>query len=311
MKKKMFFLTAILGVALFSFTNVKMNTITSNDNTSLLTLDKVEALGLVEFIIKTNGNVGIKNLNPAYTLEIGATGQSCVAKINGSWISTSDSKAKENIRTLTGSLDVLNRLRSVSYNFKGKTPDELTPEARLNKDTHVIDPALKGRDIYGFVAEELQKVLPNLVFADSAGMLAVDYTGIIPVLVASVQEQQKTIETQQKQIDRLLQMLDAAVIFRSSDVTSAAKVDAEGALLYQNTPNPFKENTEIRYKLPATAKTAEIQIYNISGSLVKQYPADASGIVVVKGSDLKAGIYSYTLIVDNYAVDTKKMILTK
>ncbi|MDR0681899.1 MAG: hypothetical protein LBG15_08660, partial [Dysgonamonadaceae bacterium] len=50
---------------------------------SLLTLDKVEALGGVEFYIKSNGNVGIFNANPSAALEIGSTGTSYVLKLNG------------------------------------------------------------------------------------------------------------------------------------------------------------------------------------------------------------------------------------
>jgi hypothetical protein len=79
------------------------------------------------------------------------------------------------------------------------------------------------------------------------------------------------------------------------------------ATLYQNAPNPFKERTEIRYSLPENANTAEIYVFGMQGKLLKKYPADQSGAVVIKGSDLKAGIYLYSLIVAGKQVDTKRM----
>jgi hypothetical protein len=169
-----------------------------------------------------------------------------------------------------------------------------------------MDKALKGRDIFGFLAEEVRNVLPNLVYEDdSTGMLAIDYNGIIPVLANAIQEQQV-------QIDELRSQLKAAANLRSSqNVTGPEVIGSTEAILYQNTPNPFKEITEIRYVLPEEVNIAEIYVFDMQGKLLKKFPADKSGVVVIKGSDLKAGIYLYSLIVDGKQVDTKRMILTK
>jgi hypothetical protein len=63
--------------------------------------------------------------------------------------------------------------------------------------------------------------------------------------------------------------------------------------------------------LPGDVKTADILIFDLTGKLLKTLPATGSGSVFLKGSDLKAGIYSYTLVIDGAIVDTKKMLLTK
>jgi len=47
------------------------------------------------------------------------------------------------------------------------------------------------------------------------------------------------------------------------------------------------------------------------GSVIKKILATRSGMVEIKGSDLQAGMYLYSLIVDGREVDTKRMILTK
>ena len=55
----------------------------------------------------------------------------------------------------------------------------------------------------GFIAQELQKVLPFVVSegTDPDKILSVDYNSIIPILTKGIQEQQLLIEAQQKQID--------------------------------------------------------------------------------------------------------------
>ena len=65
----------------------------------------------------------------------------------------------------------------------------------------------------GFIAQELQKVLPYLVIegTDKDKILSVDYNSIIPVLTKGIQEQQLLIKEQQKQIDEMRMMLDKLI----------------------------------------------------------------------------------------------------
>jgi hypothetical protein len=289
MKKKIIFLTAILGFALFSFTNVKINTGTAN-NTSLLTLDKVEALGGVEFIVTAAGKVGISNPNPTtYILTVGTSAHTVgnAMLYGNSWLTSSDRRLKENIRDLDSALDAVLGLRGVSYYLKGDTAKQVA---------------------YGFIADEVQEILPEIVYADNEGYLALGYNNFVPLLAKAIQEQQATIEKQQEQIDELKGLLRSSIAKSPTDVSS---VDVSKAVLYQNTPNPWKETTEIRYELPEGAGDASIYISDLSGKLLKTLPATGSGSVQLKGSDLKAGIYAYSLVVDGNIIDTKKFILTK
>jgi hypothetical protein len=81
--------------------------------------------------------------------------------------------------------------------------------------------------------------------------------------------------------------------------------------LFQNYPNPFWEETIIRYTLPAGIDRAEIHIFDVSGKRLKQYVARRSEPVVIKRSELEAGIYFYSLVVAGKTVNTKRMIITK
>ena len=225
-----------------------------------------------------------------------------------------------------GNSDGLKQLRSVSYNFKEEEKEQPVPEKFLEEgfDIEKMKAELKSvpktnrylsdRNFYGFLAQDVQKLFPDLVYADSAGMLSVDYIGIIPLLVNGLKEQQEQIDKQRLQIEEL----QAAVFsgaFRSDthteDKTDIAQVNAATAVLYQNAPNPFSERTSIRYSLPESVKTADIYIFNMQGSVVKKISAGRSGTVEIQGSDLQAGMYLYSLIADGKEVDTKRMILTR
>jgi hypothetical protein len=102
--------------------------------------------------------------------------------VNGSFVA-SDARLKTNLKDSPYGLKELLKLRAVTYQMKDHKDDGY----RL-----------------GIIAQEIQKVLPELVTTNRAtGMLAVDYTGIIPVAIKAVQEQERTIEQQAKLIARL------------------------------------------------------------------------------------------------------------
>ena len=85
------------------------------------------------------------------------------------------------------------------------------------------------------------------------------------------------------------------------------------AALGQNEPNPFTENTEIAYVLPAGARSAALYIYDMNGAQIDAFPitGGGAGTVTVEGGRLEAGMYLYSLIADGKVIDTKRMILTK
>lgn len=58
---------------------------------------------------------------------------------------------------------------------------------------------------FGFIAQDFQKIFPDLVYKDSLGYLSIDYISIIPVLVEAVKQQQKTIEDMQAQLENCCQ----------------------------------------------------------------------------------------------------------
>jgi hypothetical protein len=87
--------------------------------------------------------------------------------------------------------------------------------------------------------------------------------------------------------------------------------------LEQNFPNPFNPSTEIKFTLSSESKVKLI-LYNAIGEalriLTDEIYAAGSHSVKLNGENLTAGVYFYSLQVDNKQgnfIDSKKMILLK
>ena len=89
----------------------------------------------------------------------------------------SDATLKTNIKTIWNGLEYIKKLNPVSYDFKQNTIFNLPSEIQ-----------------YGFIAQELQKILPNVVSGNDKGIHTVNYIAIIPVLTKAIQEQQAIID---------------------------------------------------------------------------------------------------------------------
>lgn len=59
------------------------------------------------------------------------------------------------------------------------------------------------RKKYGFSAQEIQKIFPEVVYEDDAGILSIDYIAFIPLILEGMKIQQAQIEELQKEVDAL------------------------------------------------------------------------------------------------------------
>jgi len=119
----------------------------------------------------------------------------------GTWTNVSDRNLKQNIRPFGSALDRIMLLNVYSYEFK--TDDPKYAAMHLDGGTH-----------HGFISQELEEVMPELVRNDVLVVpnedreaeeqvieyKGVNYTEMIPVLTKAIQEQQALIEALQQQI---------------------------------------------------------------------------------------------------------------
>ena len=77
-------------------------------------------------------------------------------------------------------------------------------------------------------------------------------------------------------------------------------------------PNPVVDQAVVDYKIMNDQIKAKIVVHNILGNVVGEYSLPSlENFVRVKTDDLSAGIYFYTLYIDNEGVMTRKLIVRK
>ena len=113
------------------------------------------------------------------------------AWLQGTLTQNSDARLKKDILPLQNPLQKIIQLNGYTYHWK---------DEQLDKSLQT-----------GMLAQEVQKMFPELVKENKDGVLAVNYAGLIPVLIESVKEQQQIIERQQKQIDDLKKMFERSL----------------------------------------------------------------------------------------------------
>lgn len=251
---------------------------------------------------------------------------------------TSDSRFKDDITPLQNTLSGLKSLSAVKYTLKPiftkssptltrSSLEEFEPQTEKDrKDAEFFSTYYKnlknGTPRFGFLAQEVKEVYPELVRTDSAGYMYIDYIGMIPLIVNALNEIQAKVDSQETVIAELQKELAAlrdgtpiGSALRKSERRNTA-VESESAIvpaLYQNNPNPFSATTVIRFALPYETQQADLYIYNLQGEQIRRMEiADrGEGKVTLQGSELSAGMYIYSLVADGKEIDSKRMILTK
>jgi hypothetical protein len=228
----------------------------------------------------------------------------------------SDERLKDNIATLISPISKINSLRGVSYNLikpqslkNENSIDSLSTETIISQ----IDTSFYNRKHFGLIAQELQQSLPELVYKDRNGFLSVDYIALIPLLVEGLKEQQLIINAQGSKIEELKKIIDANNNLKSGLVSDIVSSNGTiNAYLFQNSPNPFNHQTEIKYFLPSTESEGIIYILDLQGKILLEFKIsnNGPGSIIINSSELEPGIYIYTLIIKGDEIDSKRMILT-
>ena len=174
--------------------------------------------------------------------------------IDGTLVNSSDARLKENVQALdeslgtkgTSILEQLDMLTPVSFKYKKieETKDETTSEEGREEVEEIPNPVME-KEHFGLIAQELQKVYPNLVYEKDNGYLAVNYVELVPVLMQAIKELNA-------KVDELSGNTSArkTMVSETTDIDSSSLPTGEGgergALLSQNVPNPFNRRSQIQ-----------------------------------------------------------------
>lgn len=98
------------------------------------------------------------------------------------FVETSDARLKHNIDDIHSALDKVKALRGVTFEWNEEIPH--TPGTQI-----------------GFIAQEVEKVLPEVVQTDSEGMKSVAYGNMAALLVEAIKEQEARIAALESKLD--------------------------------------------------------------------------------------------------------------
>ena len=212
----------------------------------------------------------------------------------------SDERAKTNINTINSGLNAILSLRPVSYNWKTENISQ-TRAAYASADSisQPLGPN-DGKLQYGFLAQEVEMVLPDAVATDDNGNKLNNYTAIIPLLVQSIQELQSVVAEQNITIEKLNNQLCNPSIIDNTNVIIACS------------PNPTTGLITVEYDIIDTATSANNIISSLSGNVKLTIPCSRiESSVSVDLSSLRDGIYIASLNVDGVIKDAKRVIIQK
>ena len=205
---------SISGTAASNFTTTSGSLTLNASNASGTVI--IQANNNTRMVVNSSGNVGIGTTNPSSKLSVngegvigssyassntppsngllveGAVGIGTISvgtyklNVNGdvqavSYNATSDIRLKTNIQSLSGSLDIVNRLKGVSFTWKNDTTN---------------------KPIHGLIAQDVEKVLPEIVNTattdneDGYKQKSIHYDGLFPHLIESI----KTLTQENKDL---------------------------------------------------------------------------------------------------------------
>jgi len=98
---------------------------------------------------------------------------------------SSDVRLKDNIQVIKGSLDKIDGIRGVEFDWNDKSPGWAQE---------------RGHDV-GVIAQEVQKVVPEIVVERKSGYLGVDYKRLVPLLIESVKELRQEVNDLKKKVN--------------------------------------------------------------------------------------------------------------
>ena len=122
---------------------------------------------------KNQLNPGTGTTSPGYTLTVSGTSWTT----NNAWAG-SDIRWKQNIVPLQSSLDKVMQLKPVNFDWRANE----FPDLHFSNGTQI-----------GFIAQDVEKVIPEVVTTDNNGYKGLSYERITPVLAGAIQEQQSEI----------------------------------------------------------------------------------------------------------------------
>ena len=270
-----------------------------------------------EAFAATDNNYGIQGYAcNASTMNIGVLGKACTTGTGIDWAcymegdcittatswQTSDKRLKTNIRNLDSGLEGLRQLPIYSYNFKSTEGMNLPASDKLQ---------------YGPLAQELEKIFPDLVldtktpFQDNETKVvdfkAVNYIGLIPILIRSVQELDEKLATLEETNETLRKQLNDDAVIDKNTTGSADIIQVQDKASMTLMPNPSNDLMTVAVKMESCSNCSLV-ITDLQGKLISNIRLSSSGRQTISKSEIGEGIYLCNLVVDGNYVSVERIV---
>ena len=123
----------------------------------------------------TDGGSFITGSADALCARVGGSGGAYIVSGGTSWLAVSDGRFKKNVQNLEYGLEEVKAMRAVRFDY--------------------VDDAGDDSSRMGFIAQELQPIIPEVVVGDEQIKLGVSTQDLIPTLIKAIQELSAKVET--------------------------------------------------------------------------------------------------------------------
>ena len=231
--------------------------------------------------------VGVGIALPSYNLDVNGSVHCITLSV------TSDRRYKKDIAAVQNANDIISKLQGVTYKFK--------------KDEYKAQKFDDKKQI-GFIAQDVEKVLPEAVSKDKDGYYAINYIAIIPVLTEAIKSQNSKIDALQNEIAEIKQMLSLQVRTANPAIIANTKTSTK---VY---PNPVNGSSITIEHFTTNETPVYVTITDMQGRQVstKQFNpcAHCTNKFSMEVNQLANGTYT-VMILNDGKTSVQKIVVAK
>lgn len=225
-------------------------------------------------------NYGGASINQTGAIKFHVNGN---MRTTGVW-QTSDKKFKKDIKPIENALKSIEAIDGKTYSWDREKNKEMNFDAGGHS---------------GFLAQELEKVLPHLVITGGNGDKAVNYMELLPYLVEAIKEQQVQINELKAQASN------------SFKTQNGELLTLENTKIISVSPNPSNDVILVSMNIEKVVQNAKLLVHDINGlvlSTLNINERDTNITKTLQKDNFGKGIYIVSLVINGKSIDTKKII---
>lgn len=129
----------------------------------------------------------------------------------------SDLRLKTNVEEIVNALQMVTRLNGVRYQWRPGMPQTVSGAVVIASCTDLLNQNYRGsgEKVIGLIAQEVQRVFPELVRQEQDGYLSVNYTDLIPVMIEAMKELARNQQDAQGELLALRMTMEDVVVHLS------------------------------------------------------------------------------------------------